>query len=591
MICLYLSLISSLLHNAFVFASSAKEHPLGQEMAEMQYALYRELSLIVSNFSCPVYPDFEEHDANSVDKQHLGSSVEKDESRAQSRKGDDGVVQNANNRSEFGEGEREEAATEASERDSANAVVNRDSLNSKLPSEKTSEERPNNAETEEIINIDGKLSHITDVAENSNDSSFDSMGTSSKAFETAFQDLEDFMMDSMESDSFELLPDENGLTSETAQNKESSEEVAVPSGSDKLDEEVGKVSEKQREFPGNQEMNELSAGNQNCECATEVDTKRTENIKEIEKDYELEENECIVASETEGPAKQQGGSDSDEGKCVIDSQSVICGNGDDDSERQNDKTIAGSVESFTDENKISEEETICAEDDEKVSSRADLQCNEGEIKTCEECNEELVSEARNATEGKHESKSQLLCKCIRCSEKDERTNEDVICESNRKDFSAYPGGEKEEFSSEQEETDLNSSEEMKNNVKEEKEEAESLDSDKLEAEYDEDKSSSESFDKDSRNEECAVDKEQKGGFGAEEKAHPVAEDGSKEAEVKGQINAGDGLVESQDSGVFDVISKSFFERYLNDSSDYDDMKSKVDKVVKEIHTSLGKTTS
>ncbi|XP_065064568.1 uncharacterized protein LOC135690824 [Rhopilema esculentum] len=566
---------TKLIEDTVMTVLSAKEHPLGQEMAEMQYALYRELSLIVSNFSCPVYPDFEEND--TFDKKNLESNGEKNESHAQSRQGDDGVLQNANDRSEFGEEENEEVAIGASERDLANAVANRDSLDSKMPEEKTNEERPTSAKMEEIIDTDGKLSHITDVAENSNDSSFDSMGTSSRAFESAFQDLEDFMMDSMESDSFELLPDENGLTSEAAKNKESSEEVAVTSGLDQLEEEVGKVSENQREFPGNQETNEFSPCNQNCECAIQVDTKRTGNIKEKEKDCELDENEYIVTSETEGLAKQQGGSHFDEGKCVIDSQSVICGNADDDSERLNDKAIAGSVESFTDENKISEEETLSAADDEKVSSRADLHCSEGEINTCEECNKELASEDRFSTEAQHESRSQLLYKCISCSKKDKNTNEDVICESSREDFTAYQAGEKEEFSSEQEATDLNCSDDMKNNLKVESEEAESLDSDKLAA-NDKDKSSSESFD--AKNEEGVVDKEQKGDFEAEKGAHSEAEDGAK-----------DGLDDSQHSDVSDVISRRIFERYLNDSSNYDDMKSKVDKVVKEIHTSLGKLHS
>ena len=46
----------SSLYRACIYTfSSAKEHPLGQQMAEMQYALYRNLSVLVANFTCPIF--------------------------------------------------------------------------------------------------------------------------------------------------------------------------------------------------------------------------------------------------------------------------------------------------------------------------------------------------------------------------------------------------------------------------------------------------------------------------------------------------------------------------------------------------------
>ena len=283
----------------------SKEHPLGQLMAELQFALYRELSLLASDFASPVYekPPFKKRrstksvnfgdvkgaeigcsrfessndedlketvdisavydeskrsieerfgtkmrtsGAAEISKKDI-SSLEAEEANAEESDKHLEMAEIAALRGEMSSPEANEtidAETEVSNADKAevemadvaglnvaDSIRNRPSSVEGTTSETVDEPKDSLDSIVSDVSIDtGDDVSKAEVNEKSVDSKVDinnksnsSLKTSSKDFESDFHDFEEYMLEHLDSDDFNLLPDESCVQTESENMKSEGE--------------------------------------------------------------------------------------------------------------------------------------------------------------------------------------------------------------------------------------------------------------------------------------------------------------------------------------------------------------------------------
>ena len=200
---------------------SVKEHPLGQQMAEMQYALYRELSVFVANFAYPFF------------KLGEGDLVTDDKKNVVKAKGEN--VQNEDK--DLQESKQEIETEELKDEGTVNFVIDEGSKDSRPPSESSPVEMVTESGTQETIsdimadesgesscNIPGEDFKPEEYVIDGGKEVTESGGTghvnnsrkrflvpiSNEKLETEFHDFEESMMEDLDYledfDSEELLP-------------------------------------------------------------------------------------------------------------------------------------------------------------------------------------------------------------------------------------------------------------------------------------------------------------------------------------------------------------------------------------------------
>eukprot|EP00112_Aurelia_sp_Birch-Aquarium-sp1_P013044 Seg2753.2 transcript_id=Seg2753.2/GoldUCD/mRNA.D3Y31 product="VPS9 domain-containing protein 1" protein_id=Seg2753.2/GoldUCD/D3Y31 len=320
-----------LIENIVKRVLGSKEHPLGQLMAEMQFALYRELSLLVSDFACPVYeqPPFKKRrSTKSVDVKYgevastrSNTSIDEDacedcertidisegdkESRRLIFKGM-GVKLRTSGTAKISEKEVDSCEAEiakAEESDKHVEMAEIAALRGEMSSQgidmttdpETKVSKANNAEVEMTdvaglkvacsignmpSSVEGTITEIVDEpiepfaanipssdifvdtgddvlnagdTKKSKDSKVDiKMKISSKDFVSEFHDFEEYMLENLDSEDFDLLPDESCVQTD-------SENMELKRESEKDDFEAGNNDSKDEQEPGDtQEINDIT---------------------------------------------------------------------------------------------------------------------------------------------------------------------------------------------------------------------------------------------------------------------------------------------------------------------------------------------
>ena len=182
---------------------------MGQQLAEIQYSLYRELSLFVGNFSCPIFKLEEDdlcYDCNeAIDKREHQSEAEKVniEQGTQDKKAEIQEKENVNEKEQEDLVARELSNSHiASESDNENTRSRQVSINDGTDSRPFEEFKPER-------DVAGKIEES--AANEESKRLFDSMERfavplQSDEFDIAFHELEESMIENFDSEDFELLP-------------------------------------------------------------------------------------------------------------------------------------------------------------------------------------------------------------------------------------------------------------------------------------------------------------------------------------------------------------------------------------------------
>ena len=192
-----------------IFCCSAREHPLGQQLAEIQYSIYRELSLFIGNFSCPIFK-LEEDDLCFDCNKTIGDTEHENEAERvnieQSIWDKEAEIQGKENLTE--KGQEDLVARELPNLHIASEGENEDTHSREVCIDNDSHSKPF-----EEFKLERKLAMKAEESAGNEESKrlIDSIERfavplQSDEFDIAFHDLEESMMENFDSEDFELLP-------------------------------------------------------------------------------------------------------------------------------------------------------------------------------------------------------------------------------------------------------------------------------------------------------------------------------------------------------------------------------------------------